>query len=147
MKSERFVIPLLLLTTVLAIVLAAHAQQAAIETPATGEIAAGGSISLHVKFDKPLPQEASVRIEVSPQTTTQWIALTTGVPDNPSRTSFTVSGKLPENAVPGAWIVRNVWLFLPSSVQGQALGHNGATFQVKGKEFPIPSRADIEVTK
>ncbi len=81
------------------------------------------------------------------QTTTQWIAFSTGEPDNASRTTFTVKGKLPENAVPGEWTVRNVWLSLPSSVQGQSLGHNNATFKVRGKEFPIPSKAEITVTK
>ncbi len=81
------------------------------------------------------------------QATTQWIAFPTGEPDNASRTAFTAKGKLPENAVPGTWAVRNVWLFLPGSVQGQSLGHNNATFRVKGKEFPIPSKAEITVTK
>ena len=147
MKPSRMLLGSLLLSITLMVVLALHAQQAAIEVPGAGQIEAGGPISLHVKFDKPLPEGASVRVEVSPQTTTQWIALSTSDPEDPSRTSFTVKGKLPQNAVPGAWAVRNVWLFLPASVQGQSLGHNSATFPVKGKEFPIPSNAEIAVTK
>jgi hypothetical protein len=143
-KTSKLVIPIL--ASLLAVaVFALHAQQTTIESPR--QIDAGGPISLHLKFDKPLPAGASVRIEVSPQATTQWIAFSTGDPDNPSRTTFTVKGKLPENAVPGTWTVRNVWLFLPGSVQGQLLGQNNATFQVKGKEFPIPSKAEITVTK
>lgn len=106
-----------------------------------------GPISLHLKFDEPLPEGASVRVEISPQSATQWIPLSTGEPDNAGRTIFTVNGKLPENAVPGTWNVRNVWLFLPSSVQGQALGHNAATFQVSGKDFKIPSKAEVTVTR
>jgi hypothetical protein len=145
MKTSKLIIPVLLAGLLVLAVFALHAQQTAIEAP--DQIAAGGPISLHLKFDKPLPEGATVRVEVSPQATTQWIALSTGDPDNPSRTAFTVKGKLPENTVPGTWAVRNVWLFLPGSVQGQSLGHNSATFQVKGKEFPIPSTAEITVAK
>lgn len=144
MKTSKLIIPILLAGLLVA-VFALHAQQTAIEAP--DRIDAGGPISLHLKFDKPLPEGATVRVEVSPQTTTQWIALSTGDPDNPSRTAFTVKGKLPENTVPGTWAVRNVWLFLPGSVQGQSLGHNIATLQVKGKEFLIPSTAEITVAK
>jgi len=147
MKPSRVLLGSLLLSITLLAVFALHAQQAAVEAPSGSQIEAGGPISLHIKFDKPLPEGASVRVEVSPQTATQWIALSTSDPEDPSRTSFTVKGKLPETAVPGAWAVRNVWLFLPASVQGQSLGHNGAVFQVKGKEFPIPSKAEIAVTK
>ena len=146
MKTLRSAIPTFLVFVVMA-VSALHAQEAAVNLSARGDIVAGGPISLHIKFDKPLPEGASVRVEVSPQATIQWVGLSTGDADNPDRTTFTVSGKLPKNAVPGTWVVRNVWLFLPGSVQGQTLGHNGATFQVKGKEFPIPSQADIVVTK
>jgi hypothetical protein len=147
MKPSRTLFGSLLLSITLLAVFALHAQQPVIEATGANQIEAGGPISLHVKFDKPLPESASVRVEVSPQATTQWIAFSTGDPDNPSRTAFTVKGKLPDNAVPGTWTVRNVWLFLPGSVQGQSLGQNNATFQVKGKEFPIPSKAEIAVTK
>jgi len=146
MKALKFAIPTLLSCLVVA-VSALHAQEAVVDLSAGGDIVAGGPILLHIKFDKPLPEGASVRVEVSPQATTQWVALSTGDADSSSRNTFTVSGKLPKNAVPGTWLLRNVWLFLPGSVQGQALGHNGATFRVKGKEFPIPSKADITVTK
>src|ERR1051326_3565875 len=147
MKPSRVLSATFILPITLAVVFALHAQQAAIEAPGADQIQAGGPISLHIKFDKPLPEGASVRVEVSPRATTQWIAFSTGDPDDPSRTAFTVKGKLPDNAVPGAWTVRNVWLFLPGSVQGQSLGQNDAAFQVKGREFPIPSRAEVAVTK
>lgn len=146
MKTLRSAIPAFLVCLIM-VVSALHAQEAAVNLSARGDIVAGGPISLHIKFDKPLPEGASVRVEVSPQGTTQWVGLSIGDADNPSRTTFTVAGKLPKNAVPGTWVVRNVWLFLPGSVQGQALGHTDGTFQVKGKEFPIPSMADITVTK
>jgi len=147
MKPSRVLSASLILSITLAVVFALHAQQAAVDVPGASQIEAGGPISLHIKFDKPLPEGASVRVEVSPQATTQWIAFSTGDPENPSRTAFTVKGKLPENAVPGAWSVRNVWLFLPGSIQGQSLGQNNATFQVKGKEFPIPAKAEVAVSK
>lgn len=149
MMFSKLVIPSLLACLLLAVlaVFTVHAQQAAVDVPVAGQVEAGGSISIHIKFDKALPEGASVRVEVSPEATTQWIALSTGDPDNPSRTAFTVKGKLPENAVPGNWTLRNVWLFLPGSIQGLSLGHNNATFEVKGKEFPIPSKAEVAITK
>jgi hypothetical protein len=144
-KTSKLLIPILL-TAVLAIAVSTlRAQQTTIETP--GEINAGGSVSLHVNVDHPLPEGATIRVEVSPQSATQWIALSTAEPADRGRTSFTLKGKLPENAVPGTWIVRNVWLFLPGSNQGQSLAQNNASFQVKGKQFPIPSKAEVTVTK
>jgi len=145
MKIANFARPVLLAGLVLAAVFALQAQQTKLEAPSS--IEAGGPISLHLNFDKPLPEGATVRVEVSPQTTTQWIAISTAEADNTERTSFTLKGKLPEMAVRGDWTVRNVWLFLPGSVQGQALGHNNATFRVKAKDFPIPTKAEITITK
>jgi hypothetical protein len=145
MKIANFVSPVLVVSVVLAAVFAVQAQQTKLEMPSS--IEAGGPISLHLNFDKALPDGATVRVEVSPQATTQWIAISTGEADNAERTSFTLKGRLPEAAVPGDWTVRNVWLFLPGSVQGQALGHNNGAFRVKAKDFPIPTKAEITVTK
>jgi len=145
MKTANLARLVLLVSLVLAAALALQAQQTKLEVPSS--IEAGGPISLHLNFDKPLPDGANVRVEVSPQTTTQWIAMSTAEADNVERTSFTLKDKLPETAVPGDWTVRNVWLFLPGSVQGQALGHNSGAFRVKDKDFPIPTKAEITVTK
>jgi hypothetical protein len=145
MRIVNFARPVLIVGLILAAVSALQAQQTKLEVPTS--IEAGGPISLHLNFDKPLPDGATVSIEVSPQTTTQWIAISTGEAENTERPSFTLKGKLPETAVPGDWTVRNVWLFLPGSVQGQALGHNNTTFRVKAKDFPIPTKAEITVRK
>jgi len=148
MKSPKFVIPSVLAILFLAGLFALHAQQnVSIQSPNPNQVEAGGPISIHITFDKPLPEGAYARVEISPENVTQWIPLSTGDPDDASRTAFTAKGVLPANSVPGKWVFRNVWLFLPGSVQGQSLGHNNATFQVKGKEFPIPSKAEITVTK
>lgn len=69
MKTFRFVIPTVLGCLIVAAF--AQEQQAAVDLSANSDIVAGGPISLHIKFDNPLPEGASVRVELSPQATTQ----------------------------------------------------------------------------
>lgn len=144
MKNRSIFTLLTFAVTVVALALQGQ-EKAAVKASGPGQFEAGGPITLHLKLDKPLPEGASVRIEVSPRSVNQWIALYAGEPENPSRTTFKITGKLPENAVPGEWTVRNVWLFLASSNQGQSLSHNQAAFEVKGRPFPIPTGAEITV--
>lgn len=145
--KERAISTLVALAVIL-VALAVHGQEkAAVTASGTGQFEAGGAITLHMKLDRALPEGANVRIEVSPRSVNQWIALFPGEPENPSRTTFKITGKLPDNAVPGEWTVRNVWLFLPGSTQGQSLSHNQTAFEVKGRPFPIPTGAEITVPR
>jgi hypothetical protein len=48
----------------------------------------------------------------------------------------------PEN---GGW--RIIFISLPGTNGSQPLEHNQLTFEVQGKQFPIPQKAEVSVAK
>jgi len=113
--------------------------------PSVTDIAAGKDITLEVKLNEPLPPESSVIARVRPEGVSQLIVLESSSPDDPSRTKLTLKRNLPNTVVPGKWTLEDVFIVLPGTNIWQPLGHNQLSFDVKGKPFPIPSKAEVAV--
>jgi hypothetical protein len=69
--------------------------------------------------------------------------LQSSTPDNLDRTKVTLKTNLPTPVVPGKWRLEDVFINLPGSNIWQPLEHNPLKFEVQGKPFPIPSKADV----
>jgi len=149
MKSSKLAIPTLLTGMILMGVLGLHAQQTANVQMAKPEveIARGKALALEVKLDKPLPPETSLIVRVRPEGVSQLIVLSSSTPDDPSRTRVTVKTTLPNVVVPGKWRLEDVFISLPATNIWQPLGRNELTFDVEGKPFPIPAKAEVSVAK
>ena len=104
-------------------------------------------LALEVKLDKPLPPETSLIVRVRPEGVSQLIVLSSSTPDDPSRTRVTVKTTLPNVVVPGKWRLEDVFISLPATNIWQPLGRNELTFDVEGKPFPIPAKAEVSVAK
>jgi hypothetical protein len=149
MKSPKFVIPIVLAILSLAGLFALHAQQnvaVQIAEPET-EIAGGRVLALEVKLDKPLPPDTTVFARVRPEGVSQLILLSSATPDDSTRSKITVKATLPNVVVPGKWRLEDTFISLPGTNIWQPLEHNQLTFEVHGKQFPIPQRAEVSVTK
>lgn len=149
MKTSKFLIATLLAGLVLAVVFTLHAQQTAavqMAQPET-EISGGKTLVLEVRLNEPLPPETTVIARVRPEATSQLLVLSAGAPDDSNRTKVTLRTTLPNTIVPGKWVLQDVFVALPGTNIWQALEHNQVTFNVKGKPFPIPSKAEITVTR
>jgi hypothetical protein len=110
------------------------------------DISAGKKLVLEVRLDKPLPLDSSVIARVRPEGAAQLVQLSSAIPDDASRTKFTLNTTLPTPVVPGKWTLEAVFVTLPGSGSWQSIEHNQLTFQVQGKPFPIPSKAEVTVT-
>jgi len=135
----------LLVCLIFAAVISIRAQQsAAVQmVPSGSNIESGKPLILEIKLDKPLPAETSVIARVRPEDVSQLIVLQSSTPDDPSRTKITLKTVLPTTTVPGKWKLEDVFIALPGSNIWQPLEHNAVEFDVQGKPFPIPSRADV----
>jgi hypothetical protein len=148
-KRKGLVISGLLLCLIFATVVAIRAQQTSavqMAQPAS-DIAGGKPLALKVKLDKPLPTGSVVIARVKPEAISQIVQLTSSEPDNAARTEFTLKTALPSPIVPGKWLLESVFITLPGSSNWQAIEHNPLTFEVQGKPFPIPSKAEVAVSQ
>jgi hypothetical protein len=130
-------------------VLALEAQEnAAVQMAKPGiEITGGKVLSLEIKLDKPLPPETSVIARVKPESVSQLLVLSGSTPDDPARTKITVKTTLPNVLVPGRWVLSDVYIVLPGTNIWQPIAHNDLKFDVQGKPFPIPEKAEVSVAK
>lgn len=97
----------------MAIVGASSAQDRAnVQMERPGVVHAGGPIALNVKLNEPLPAGAYFQIRISPVSADQQISLNSGEPTDATRTTFKVTGNIPEAAVPGKWHISTIYLFL-----------------------------------
>lgn len=148
MKSSKLSVVSFITGLVLIGAPAGHAQQASVQMAKEGADVAGGQVlRLNVKLDKPLPPETSVIARVRPQGVSQLIVLSSMTPDNAARTEVIVSATLPNVLVPGEWQLQDVFIVLPETNIWQSVGHNELTFEVAGKPFAIPTKADVSVAK
>lgn len=149
MKPLRMLLGILILSITLVAVFALHAQQTTAVQIAQPEadVAGGKTLALEVKLDKPLPPDTSVIARVRPEGVSQLLVLSSSTPDDPNRTNITLKTTLPNTVVPGKWRLEDVFIVLPGTNIWQPLGHNGLTFDVHGKPFPIPEKAEVAVTK
>ncbi len=123
-------------------------QKAGVQLEKLGSIHAGGPIAFTVKLDEPLPKGAHFDLRVSPVSVDEEIALGSGTPVDSSNTVFRVSGSLPEEAIPGQWHISVVWFFLPGAGwTHRTLTTNDLRFDVEGKQYPIPTKADVTLDK
>lgn len=145
MNRKVSVISSLLVCSIFAAVIAIHAQQSAgVQMAQPGvEIGSGKPLVLDVTLDKTLPADSSVIARVRPESSQQTIQLQSSEPGDSSRRKFTLKTVMPTPVTPGKWIVESVFITLPGSVNWQALDHNPLTFEVQGKPFEIPSKADV----
>jgi hypothetical protein len=109
----------------------------------------GDPIAFQVKLNEPLPNGADFQIRISPMKGNREIALASDKPEDTTRMLFVVRGSLPKEAVSGEWGINVIYLFLPGT------GWTSSTIQptvpvkfvVEGKEFAIPTTAQIAVTR
>lgn len=132
-----------------AVSLASAAQdKAAVQAEKPGPFKAGGPIVFTVKLNEPLPKGAHFDLRISPISVDQQVPLGTGEPVEGSDQVFRVVSKLPENALPGDWHIAVIWLFLPGSGWTTSrVTPNDLRFQVEGKPYPLPTTAEIKVSR
>lgn len=74
------------------------------------------------------------------------IALGSGEAVDASQRDFRISGTLPEGALPGEWHINVIYLFLPGSGWTHTtISPNDLRFEVEGKPYPIPTKAEVTV--
>jgi hypothetical protein len=136
----------LMVCLIFAVVIAIHAQQSAgVQMAQPGaDIAGGKSLVLKITLNEPLPPDSSVIARVGPDGASQQIIqLASSSPDDSTRKNFTLKQVMPTSVVPGKWHLENVFITLPGSIQWQNLDHNPLTFEVQGKPFEVPSKAEV----
>jgi hypothetical protein len=149
MSSRKRVVLASSVCLIFAAVITIRAQQsAAVQmVPSGSAVESGKPLVLEIKLDKPLPADTSVIARVRPEDVSQLIVLSSSTPDDPSRTKITLKTILPTPVVPGKWKLEDVFIDLPGSNNWQPLEHNVLKFDVQGKPFPIPSRADVTLAQ
>ncbi len=108
----------------------------------------GDPIAFRVKLNAPLPEGAYFQVRVSPRKADQQVSFSSAEPIDASRTTFVVRGTLPIGALPGEWRISVIYLFLSgTSWTGNTIQPNPVMFVVEGKDFSIPTTAEVTVTK
>jgi hypothetical protein len=111
-----------------------------------GPFKPGNPIVFHVKLNEPLPKGAHFDFRISPVSGDEEIALGSGEAVDTSQRVFRVSGTLPQGALPGDWHITVIWLFLPGSGWTHTtIAPNDLKFEVEGKPYPIPTKAEVTV--
>jgi hypothetical protein len=130
------------------VITSAAQDKAAVQAEKAGPFKPGGPIVFTVKLNEPLPKGARFDLRISPVSVDQQIPLGSGEPVDGSDRIFRVSSKLPENALPGDWHISVIWLFLPGSGwTTSSLAPNDLRFQVEGKPYPVPTKAEVNVSR
>lgn len=138
----------LVLSALSAIGLLSAQQKAGIQLDKVGIVRTGGPIAFTVKLDEPLPKGAHFDLRVSPVSVDEEISLGSGTPVENSDTVFRVAGTLPTDAIPGQWHISVVWFFLPGAGwTHRTLSTNDLRFDVEGKQYPIPTKAEVTLDK
>jgi hypothetical protein len=138
---------LALLALVLAVVSLAQ-NKAAVEIEKPGPLHGGDSVVFKVKLNEPLPKAGHFDFRISPVSADEEIPLGSGEPINGSETEFRVTGKLPEGAYPGDWHISVIYLFLPgASWTHTTITPNDLRFKIEGKPYPLPTKAEVDLTR
>ena len=142
-------LPSALAVLVMVIAAVSPAQdRASIQMDKSGVVRTGGPIVLNLKLNEPLPAGAYFQVRISPVSADQQITLTSGDPTDATRTTFRVTGSIPEAAIPGKWHIQTIYLFLAgTSWTNNTIRPNDFTFDVEGKPFPIPTSADVSLVR
>jgi len=134
---------------ILAAVVVSNAQdKAAVVMEKNGPLHGGDAIAFTVKLNEPLPKGAHFDLRISPVSADEEISLGTGEPINGSETEFRVSGKLPDAALPGEWHISVIYFFLPGAGwTHNTITPNALTFNVEGKPYALPTKAEVTLTR
>lgn len=133
---------------ILAAIVVAAQDNTAVQVAEPVPFHAGGPVAFIVKLNEPLPKGAHFDFRISPVSADEEIALGSGEPINGSDKEFRVSGALPEAAIPGEWHIKVIWLFLPGAGwTSNTISPNDLRFQVGGKSYPIPTKADVTLAR
>jgi len=123
-------------------------DKAAVQMDKPGPFKAGGPIAFDVNLNEPLPKGARFDFRVSPVAGDPEIQLASTEVVDPSQKKFRVSGTLPDGAVPGEWRISVIYLFLQGSNWTHlTIAPNDLRFQVEGKPYPIPTKAEVTVAR
>ncbi len=133
---------------ILVAVIASSAQnKAAVEIAAPGPFHPGDTIAFKIKLNEPMPKGARFDFRISPVAADEEIPLGSGEPISGSDTEFRVTAKLPEGALPGEWHISVIYLFLSGAGwTHNTIAPNDLKFQVEGKPYPIPTKAEVSVS-
>ncbi len=136
------------LVIVLAVVVVSSAQnRAAVQIEKTGPLHGGDPIAFHVKLNEPLPKGASFDFRISPISADEQISLGSAEAINGSDTEFRVAGKLPEGVLPGQWHIAVIYLHLAGAGwTNNTIAPNDLRFEVEGKPYAIPTKAEVTLT-
>jgi hypothetical protein len=142
-------------TTMLGVVLALATaaasigqDKATVQVEKPGPFEPGGPIVFNVKLNESLPKGAHFDLRISPVSADEEIPLGSGEPIGGSDKDFRVSAKLPEGALPGEWHISVIWFFLPGAgLTHSTIAPNALKFEVKGKPYPIPTKAEVTVSR
>jgi len=130
-----------------AVAVAFPQDKAAVKMEQAGPLHGGDTIAFKVKLNEPLPEGASFDFRISPVSGDEEISLG-AEPIHGSDTEFRVSGKLPDGALPGEWHVSVIWLHLAGAGWTHtSIAPNDLRFQVEGKPYPIPTKADVTLVR
>lgn len=133
---------------VLAAVVVAAQNKAGVQMEKPGPFHAGGPIAFAVKLNEPMPKGGRFDFRISPVSVDEEIALGSVEPINGSDREFRVAGTLPDGAVPGEWHIKVIWFLLPgANWTNNTISPNDLRFQVEGKAYPIPSKADVTLAR
>jgi hypothetical protein len=125
---------------------AAAQQKGTVEMEQKGPFRPGDPIVFNIKLDESLPKDARFDLRISPVEADEQISLGNGEPVKGSDKDFRISTKLPEAAFPGKWHVSIIYLFLPGAGwTNRTIAHDNVEFEVAGKPYAIPAKAEITV--
>jgi hypothetical protein len=132
---------------IFAMVIVSFAQnKGVVQMDKPGPFRPGEQIVFNIKLNESLPKGAHFDFRISPVSADEEIPLGTGEPVNGSDREFRITTKLPEAALPGEWHISVIYFFLPGAGwTRQTLASNDLKFEVEGKAYPIPTKADVTV--
>lgn len=123
-------------------------DKAAVQVDKPGSFKAGEPIVFGINLNESLPKGARLDLRISPVTGDQEVSLGDGQALDESRKKFRVSGVLPQGALPGEWHISVVWLFLQgTNWTHSSIATNNLKFQVEGKPYTVPTKAEVTVSR
>lgn len=146
MRKTLTVVSLIGWSLVTATTFASPQSKASVQMAKFGPFHPGEPITFNVKLNESMPKGAHFAFRISPVSTDDEVDLGAGQAIDAAQTEFRVSGTLPESAVPGKWHIAVIWLFLPGvSWTHSTIIPNDVTFEVEGKPYPIPTKAQVTI--
>jgi hypothetical protein len=129
-------------------VLLSAQDKATVQVDKPASFKPGGPIAFDLALNEALPNGARFDFRVSPVAADEEISLGSYRALDDSGKRFRVSGILPEGALPGDWHISVIWLFLPGAGwTHNTIATNSLKFQVEGRPYTIPTKAEVNIAK